>query len=90
MTADPGGDALLWLFVVQSVEMSAICTPILEDALDPLMARSGDLEVDRVDRVRYVEAVILLVPMAVAAFNNLDARPRLGGLPFQCALVPSL
>ena len=33
--------------------------------------------------MRDVEAVILLIPMAGAAFDDLDAGPRLGGRPMR-------
>ena len=42
------------------------------------MAGPGDLEVDCLNRVGDVEAVILLIPMAGATFDGLDARLRLG------------
>ena len=53
------------------------------DRGDPLAALEGRLcEIEQVGHVeRLVEAVILLVPMAGAAFDDLDARLRFGWSP---------
>ena len=52
--ANPLGNALLWLLVAQAREILTIAAAFLEDSLDPLMARAGDPEVHRVDRIREV------------------------------------
>jgi len=72
---------MLRLLVVEADDRPAIGTAVLVHALDPVVARARHLEVDGVYAVRDVEAVILLVPMAWAALNDLDAGPRLGWLP---------
>ena len=79
--ANPLGNALLRLLVAQAGEILTIAAAFLEDALDALVAPSSHSEVDRVDAVRNVEPMILLVPMAGATFDDFDARSRLGGLP---------
>ena len=73
---------MLRLSLVEAEDLPAVGADLFVRFLDPLVACAGDLEVDRVDRAGEVELMILLVPVTRAAFDDLDARPRLGGLPF--------
>ena len=70
---------MLGLLLVEAGHHPAITAGLIEDPLYALVTRAGDLEVDRLDAVRDVEAVILLIPMTRAAFDDLNAGFKLGG-----------
>src|SRR5215218_3137280 len=72
---------MLRLPLVEADDAPAINASFRVGALYPVMACSGDPEVERVDAVGNIEPVVLFVPMASAALDNLDARPRLGCCP---------
>lgn len=72
---------MLRLPVVEPGDYAAVPAGLVEDPLDALVTCAGDLEVDGVNAVRDVQAVLLLVPMARAAFDDLGARSRLSRLP---------
>ena len=71
---------MLRLLVVEAKYHPPIGTAVLVHALDAAVARARHLEVGRVYAVRNVEPMILLVPVALSALDNLDACSRLGWL----------
>ena len=52
---------MLRLLLVEPGYNTAVSAGLVEDPLNALVTGAGDLEVDGVDRMRNVEAVILLV-----------------------------
>ena len=69
------------LLFIEPGNHAAVTAGLVEDPFNPLVAGPGDLEIDRVDAVRNVETVILLIPMAGTAFDDLDTGFRLGRTP---------
>ena len=82
--ADPHCDALLRRPLVVGCELApALGVASLELPLDVSVTMTRHAEVDRVELARKIEPVLLLIPCAGAAFDNLDPEARLGGLPLQ-------
>lgn len=79
MPAYPGSDALLRLLVLKQGHPPSIGTAIAEDPLDPLVTGAGDAEVEGLELVRNVQAVI--IPGATAAVGDLHPSFRLGWSP---------
>jgi hypothetical protein len=81
VSAEPGRDLQLALTFGQGNEPPVISAAFHEGAFNPFVPGTGYFEVDGVDAVGNVEAVILLVPMADTALGYLDRRLRFRGTP---------
>lgn len=81
MLAQPGGNLQLALTFADNHQSPAISATLFVSPLYALVPGARDPEVDRVNVVRIVEAVILLIPSAGAAFDDPNAGPRRGLAP---------
>jgi hypothetical protein len=81
VAAQPSGDPMLGLLLVEASHQPAIGAPLIVHALDSLMPGPRDSEVPRVDGAGKVQLVILFVPMPRTALGDRDALARLGRLP---------
>jgi hypothetical protein len=70
---EPGGNFQFALTFAEGNKLPVVPTTFGVGRLNAFVASSGHFEVQCVDRVRNVEAVILLIPSTGAALRDLDA-----------------